>query len=244
MLNKIAFSGSFLTILFIHFILFDSSSIKKEPFIVAQKPTVIAISLQKVNITQKKIKKVEPKVIKKIEPKSVVKPKPVIKKPKIVKEAKRKVQKKTKKKIVRKKIKDQKKEPKKIVKKAQPKLIKTVTKQLPKTKAKKTTVTETVKNHIKNEYLLKLRALIESNKKYPKRAKRLKQQGKVIVAFSISKYGYIQGINLKSKSRYRRLNNAALDILKRIAKFEPIPKELQKTNWAIEIPISYYILNV
>lgn len=243
MLNKFVFIGSFFTILFIHFVLFTSTHIKIEQYVITQKPTVIPISFKKVHITQIETKRVEQKTVEKIKPKLAVKPKPLIEKNKIVKETKRKVQKEVKEKVVKKDIKESKKKPEKVVKKEQPKLIKTVTKKLPPVKTKKDTVTETVKNNIRNEYLLKLRALIEKHKEYPKRAKRLKQQGKVIVIFEINKNGYIKSINLKSKSQYKRLNNAALDILKKIARFEPIPKELNKTNWAIEIPISYFILN-
>lgn len=258
MLNIFTFTVSFITVLFIHFVLFNSTHIKTEQYVIAQKPTIIPIALRKVHITQKEIKKIEPKVVENVEPQLTVKPKPIIKKPKIVKESKRKVQKEVTKKtlkIVKKKpkkiekkvptkiTKNHKKEPVKIVKKEQPKLIKTVTKRLPPINDKKNTVSQTAKNSIKNEYLLKLRALIEVHKKYPKRAKRLNQQGKVIVAFKINKNGQISSIKLKSKSRYKRLNNAALDILRKIVRFEPIPDELEKTQWTINIPISYFILN-
>ncbi|XOB62711.1 energy transducer TonB [Campylobacterota bacterium DY0563] len=102
---------------------------------------------------------------------------------------------------------------------------------------------EKKKDFIENEYLSKLRALIEKNKSYPKRAKRLKQEGKVLISFEILKDGTIKKINLKDPSRFKRLNNAALDLLKKINRFQPIPKELEKSSWIIDIPISYNIYN-
>ena len=131
----------------------------------------------------------------------------------------------------------------KVVKHDTPKLIPTSTIKTQHIVPKKAIVSTETKNIIKNEYLSKLRAEIEKNKIYPKRAKRLKQQGKVVVTFLLSKNGQIKNINLKNGSSFKGLNKAALELLERIGKFEPIPKELEKNNWTIEIPINYAIIN-
>jgi protein TonB len=205
----------------------------KKKLLVSQKPSVSVISVRKVVLKQKEVKKVEvPKKIKKIEKK--VK--------KIVKKSKRKVNKKIVKRI--------KKEPeileKKVVKvfeKPIPKAIPTITKKVVPIIKKETIVTTATKDMIKNDYLLKLRKKIERNKIYPKRAKRLKQEGKVVVSFEIAKNGKIKSVSLKDGCSYRRLNNAAIKLLEKIAMFDPIPNELGKNKWAIEIPINYSIVN-
>ena len=84
---------------------------------------------------------------------------------------------------------------------------------------------------------------IEKYKKYPKRAKRLKQQGRVVISFEVMKNGQIRNITVKSKSPYKRLNEAAKNILKNIKSFDPIPKQLNRQTWAIEVPLSYLIQN-
>ncbi len=95
---------------------------------------------------------------------------------------------------------------------------------------------------IEEEYLQHVRLLIQKNKFYPKRAKRFKQTGKVLVAFTINKDGSFCDVRVLEDSRYKLLNSAALDIFQRIAHFEVIPEKLKdKKIWEITIPISYTI---
>ena len=94
---------------------------------------------------------------------------------------------------------------------------------------------------LENEYLSKLRRLIEENKTYPRAAKRLNQMGKVHISFVISKDGQIRNAKIVRDSSYERLNDAALEILSKIEKFEPIPEKLNKNSWEITVPIIYEI---
>ena len=94
---------------------------------------------------------------------------------------------------------------------------------------------------LENEYLSKLRRLIEENKTYPRAAKRLNQMGKVHISFVISKDGQIRNAKIVRDSNYERLNDAALEILSKIEKFEPIPEKLNKNSWEITVPIIYEI---
>ena len=83
--------------------------------------------------------------------------------------------------------------------------------------------------------------LIEKNKIYPQSAKRLNQMGKVHVCFVISKDGQIKDVKVVKDSNYKRLNEAALEILAKINRFEPIPEKLNKNSWEITVPIVYQI---
>ena len=94
---------------------------------------------------------------------------------------------------------------------------------------------------LENEYLSKLRRLIEENKTYPRAAKRLNQMGKVHICFVVSKDGRIRNAKIVKDSSYERLNDAALEILTKIEKFEPIPEKLNKNSWEITVPIIYEI---
>ncbi len=232
-MNKFILLVSTIVILSAHFIIFNFYKIEDKKIIVSSKPTVSNISLKKVVLKKEEIKKVSPQEeIKKIEPKNKV-PKKTIKKnsKKIVKKAKRKVTKKIEKEI-------------KEVKQDNTKIVPQVLNKTKIAKSKEIVKPFVNKQKIKNSYLAKVRAKIEKNKVYPKNAKRLRQQGKVVVSFIISKDGYIKMINLKSACPYKRLNNAAINILKTIVKFEPIPIELQKNKWAIDIPIVYSIREI
>ncbi len=226
MLNKFLMVTSVFFILFLHFTLFASTERRIEKVVVTQPQTVQKISLQKVILKKPEVKKVEQKK----EVKKVVKQKVL-----------KKVVKKTKKKIVKKEIK-KKENNKKVVKKTTPKVQPQVTKKIIKPKKIEKMVSVEELNVIKNKYLNRLRSLIEDKKIYPKSAKRLKQQGRVIVSFLITKEGTFKNISLKDSSKYKKLNKAALELLNNISRFEPIPDELEKNKWVIEIPISYKIL--
>lgn len=193
-------------------------------------PVVIAVEPQKkvspiINLQRVAIK--EPEPIEEVLPEP---PKPVLEEvaivpPKIIKEKaiKKVLKKKTKKpkKIVKKKI----KKPKKIVKQTSK-----LQRSSPKRKA------------IKNSYLAKVRKTIEQHKKYPKMAKRMKQQGVVYVKFTINKDGSLRHISLAKKCPYKKLNDAAINTLKRIGAFAPIPKELNKRYLSLTVPINYKII--
>jgi len=213
-------------ILFLHFTLFAYTERRIEKVVVTQPQTVQKISLQKVILKKPEVKKVEQKK----EVKKVVKQKVL-----------KKVVKKTKKKIVKKEIK-KKVNNKKVVKKTTPKVQPQVTKKIIKPKKVEKMVSVEELNVIKNKYLNRLRSLIEDKKIYPKSAKRLKQQGRVIVSFLITKEGTFKNISLKDSSKFKKLNKAALELLNNISRFEPIPDELEKNKWVIEIPINYKIL--
>jgi len=226
MLNKFLMVTSSFFILFVHFTLFASTERRIEKVVVTQPQMVQKISLQKVILKKPEVKKVEQKK----EVKKVVKQKVL-----------KKVVKKAKKKVLKKEIK-KKKEIEKVVKKTTPKVQPQVTKKITKPKKIEKMVSVEEINVIKNKYLNRLRNLIEDKKIYPNSAKRLKQQGRVIVSFLITKEGTFKNISLKDSSKFKKLNKAALELLNNISRFEPIPDELEKNKWVIEIPINYKIL--
>ncbi len=239
MISKFIFVVSITFVLLIHFTILNNQRAKEKEIVVSKPTTISKISFQKVILKKKKPKKIEKKkVLEKI-----AKPKPVKRKiKKIVKKSKHKVIKKIPEKKLVKKY-EEKKKIEKIVKKQESKIDPSLVKKVTKVKPKKQLVSNEKKDFIKNEYLSKLREVIEKNKVYPKRAKRLKQEGKVLISFEILKDGTIKKINLKDPSKFKRLNNAALDLLKKINRFKPIPKELEKNSLTIDIPISYSIYN-
>ncbi|WP_294959330.1 energy transducer TonB [Sulfurovum sp.] len=155
-------------------------------------------------------------------------PKPVVEEVAVLP---KKIEKKAIQKVLKKKVLKKKRTRKKVAKK---KVLKSVPRQKrssPKQKA------------IKNHYLAKVRSTIEHRKKYPRSAKRLRQQGVVSIRFTIYKDGHIGAIALMKKSSYTKLNQAAINILKRIGAFAPIPKELAKSTLSLTVPIRYKILN-
>lgn len=95
--------------------------------------------------------------------------------------------------------------------------------------------------NIEAEYLSKIRNSIEKNKTYPKTAKRLNQTGKVYITFTITKDGEIKTCRIHKSSSFESLDEASLEIFTKISKFDSIPKELNKNDWEITVPIVYQI---
>ena len=78
----------------------------------------------------------------------------------------------------------------------------------------------------KNSYLSKLQAMLESKKVYPKRALMKGEQGTVNISFSITASGKFESIEIIQGSRFEELDQAALQLVKKSAFFEPLPAEL------------------
>ena len=225
----------FIIVICTHIYLFAQLNIEEKKNIVAPKATNsnTQINLKKVILKKQEIKKVE--VTKEIKKKELVKEK-------LHKTKSKNIIKHTKKK----KLTEKEKPIKKLVHKKMPeknfkeKVVEHKVQQKTKNKTKKIDLNRL--NAIENEYLLKLKEIIEKNKVYPSSAKKLNQTGKVYLNFTIAKNGAIENITIIEKSKYRRLNDAAVEIMNKIKQFEPIPDELHKNSWNITVPILYQII--
>jgi periplasmic protein TonB len=235
--NKKSLLITFTLIISAHLLLFANLELEEKVVVAQNKP---APNISKINLKNVVIKKPEPvsePVVKPIVEKIIEKPLLQTKSKNIVKQEKKK-EKRVKKKILEKIQKTEKTEKIKIEQKAEPQIQEIVSKQVIK---QKDTIDPSQLQALENEYLSKLRYIIEKNKIYPNSAKRLNQMGKVHVNFIISKDGQIKNIKIVKNSNYQKLNDAAFEILAKINKFEPIPKELNKNSWEITVPIVYQI---
>jgi periplasmic protein TonB len=197
--------------------------------------------ITKINLQNVVIKKPEPVVEPIVEKPVEIKPLPKTQSTNKIKEVKKKeFHKKEKKfeKVVEKKVEkkiEEIKEVKQEINNALPQMSSSDVKSVEKD------IDPSLKDALENEYLAKIRMIIEKNKVYPKSAKRLNQMGKVNVCFVISKNGNIQDVKVVKKSNFEKLDEAAIEILTKISSFEPIPEKLNKNSWEITIPIVYQI---
>ena len=238
--NKKSLLIIFTLIISAHLLLFANLDLEEKVVVAQNKP---AANISKINLKNVVIKKPEPKVEPVVEPiveKIIEKPLPETKSKNIVKQEKKK----------EKKIKEVKKVEKKVLKKVE-KIQEVKVEQKTEPIVQEMASKEVIKQEntidasqieaLEDEYLSKLRYLIEKNKIYPQSAKRLNQMGKVHVCFVISKDGQIKDVKVVKDSNYKRLNEAALEILAKINRFEPIPEKLNKNSWEITVPIVYQI---
>lgn len=212
-----------------HLLLFANLKVQEE---VEQQAKPLP-QITKINLQNVVIKKPEPVVEPIVEKPVEIKPLPKTESTNKIKEVKKKDFPKKEKKVEKKieEIKEVKQETNNAVPQMNSSDIKSVEKD----------IDPSLKDTLENEYLAKIRMIIEQNKIYPKSAKRLNQMGKVNVCFVISKNGQIQNIKIVKKSSFERLDEAAIEILTKINSFEPIPEKLNKNSWEITVPIVYQI---
>ncbi len=216
-----------------HLLLFANLKVTEEVELPAEPPAQVT----KINLQNVVLKKPEPVVQPVIEKPVEIKPLPKTESKNKIKQVKKKEHHKKEKKVEKKvekkieEIKEVKQEIKEVVPLESSSDIKSVEKD----------IDPSLKDALENEYLAKIRMLIEKNKIYPKSAKRLNQMGKVHVCFVVSKDGQIKNVRIVKKSSFEKLDEAAIEILTKISNFEPIPEKLNKNSWEITVPIVYQI---
>lgn len=91
-------------------------------------------------------------------------------------------------------------------------------------------------------YFSDVAALIDANKDYPGEVKKEKQEGVVVVAFSINRQGKILSSSIRKSSGYALLDKAALATLQRASPFPPMPKSIKQDTLKIAVPIDYTLI--
>lgn len=89
------------------------------------------------------------------------------------------------------------------------------------------------------EYFDMMRVKIEANKLYPENARQRHQEGKVRVYFIIGPEGEVLSLKIVKGSRYKALNRAALEAVKKSAPFPKPPSSLFKGDLKLELTIQF-----
>lgn len=92
---------------------------------------------------------------------------------------------------------------------------------------------------VKDRYLSALVKRIHEKKYYPRRARRRREEGTVLVAFVIDASGRLTDLHVTRSSGHDSLDKAALKTLKKISPFHALPAELGVTRWELAVPISF-----
>lgn len=94
-------------------------------------------------------------------------------------------------------------------------------------------------------YLSELNTQIARHAKnsYPKRAKRRRWEGDVLIQFTLFPSGAIKYINIIQSSGRSMLDEAAFHILKTQmnSQFKPFPDDIMRNKWVIKVPVSYHL---
>ncbi|CAD7777473.1 MAG: hypothetical protein KIIPBIDF_01891 [Candidatus Methanoperedenaceae archaeon GB50] len=93
-----------------------------------------------------------------------------------------------------------------------------------------------------NDYLHKLRLLIEKNKEYPFGARKRGLEGKVVLEFTLNIKGELVSLKIKRSSGYAILDKAAIKAVKNATPFPPLPQEICSRQILINLPVCFCLL--
>lgn len=91
----------------------------------------------------------------------------------------------------------------------------------------------------KDSYQSHLMQLLNAKKFYPPMAKKLRQQGVVMVRFRISKDGQVLDARVIGPSPFPTLNESARSLVESLKAIKPFPKDVQATTWLFDVPVKY-----
>jgi periplasmic protein TonB len=95
-------------------------------------------------------------------------------------------------------------------------------------------------NGIQLDYAQQLKLFIEKNKFYPRNARKLKQTGLVRLRVEIDRNGNFTHVELVEGSHHPSLNQAALELIRGLQRFKPLPQDLQP-GADFMVPIAYQL---
>jgi len=88
-------------------------------------------------------------------------------------------------------------------------------------------------------YLTEVHRLLEKQKDYPWMARRQRQEGLVVLRFTIGKDGDIAGQKIARSSGHEALDGAAHETLRKVGRFPPLPSSLGRSQLTIAVPLTF-----
>lgn len=89
------------------------------------------------------------------------------------------------------------------------------------------------------DYFAILSAYLRRNKSYPSEARQARQQGVVTVRFTVDRRGNVSGESVKRSSGHAILDNATIQMLRRVSPLPSMPSSLKRDSATISLPIEY-----
>jgi|FLYM01.1.fsa_nt_gi periplasmic protein TonB len=80
---------------------------------------------------------------------------------------------------------------------------------------------------------------LNARKSYPLMAKKLRQQGRVVVQFNVARDGQIIEAKVVKSSPFTTLNSSAQKLVENLKNLNPFPNEIKKSTWLFQVPVDY-----
>jgi protein TonB len=101
------------------------------------------------------------------------------------------------------------------------------------------TITTGGQKGAERSYFAELSAKLARHKRYPNRARRLNEEGIVVLFFVVNRTGNIIESHISKSSGYSKLDDAVLRMLKKSSPLPAFPDEMEQSQLSINIPISF-----
>jgi protein TonB len=88
-------------------------------------------------------------------------------------------------------------------------------------------------------YLAALQRAIARHQRFPNDARRRRQTGVVTLSFVVQGDGRIRQVSIAKSSGEASLDEAAVQAMKRLNRFKPIPAVIGRREWAMRVPIRF-----
>jgi protein TonB len=88
-------------------------------------------------------------------------------------------------------------------------------------------------------YLKGLTQAIARNRFYPPEAQRQDVSGVVVVAFTIRADGSLMGFHVAKGSGSDVIDQAAVETVRRLGRYKPIPAGIGRSQWPVKVPIRF-----
>lgn len=89
------------------------------------------------------------------------------------------------------------------------------------------------------DYFALVSAHLNRRKVYPSEARKARQQGVVTVRFTVDRNGNVSNASIKRSSGHDILDQATLDLLRRVAPLPRMPSSMQRESITLSLPIDY-----
>lgn len=92
---------------------------------------------------------------------------------------------------------------------------------------------------LEESYRARVRQAVDERKHYPRMARRLELEGRVVVAFTVGAEGRLADLRLVESSGSELLDEAALEAVRQAAPFPPFPAGIERRQWDFILPLSF-----
>lgn len=92
---------------------------------------------------------------------------------------------------------------------------------------------------LEDGYRVRIRQAVDEHKHYPRMARRLGLDGRVVVAFTVEADGRLAGVRVVESSGSELLDEAALEAVRKAAPFPSFPAGIERRRWDFTLPLSF-----